>query len=686
MAIPILNHLDLQKVAEIRNTRVHNAAQTSFTGLSSANKGLIIIDGTSLKFYDGSTWQTVGTSSGTMSSFTLRGDSGTDQTIDDSAVLDIAGGTGISTVAGAPETVTVNLDEATSSVRGGIELFSDTDQSIAANPVSSTAGRTYGIQLNSSGQAVVNVPWSDTNTNTTYTAGTGIDLDGTTFNVNVVDNQITTTPQTVSDTANRYYQVETDDEDNLIVNVPWSDTDTNTQRAAGTGLSLSGNTINANVDGTQSIGANDSSETSGRTYKVQVDSSDNLVVNVPWSDTNTVYTHPTHPGDDISLDTGTLTGATVISDLNFNITTDTLGHVTDATLTTLSTRDLTLFDLGYTGDTDANNYTHPNHTGQVTSTGDGNTALTVSAITAQTDLESGLASTDELLVNDGGALKKMDVSVLQSYMQSNLTFTTNSDVDVNNANLLTRLANLESTNGAGTDENIVIGASSGDTIVITGNLQVSGTTTTIDSNTVNIGDHNIVLDSDNSTGGVVNGAGITINGNTGDDATFTYSTTGPKFELKLGANYEDLQVDRIIAANITLGGTAITSTAGEINLLDGGATVEFTVSGGIQDTDGIILNDGGTTKLVQASNLTSYVSGKTSASLTIGDGTNTTITIDNLDHGLGTDSTNFLIQLVDSNGNTVYADVNREASGEVDFTFATAPASNSIRVLIFKVG
>ena len=57
------------------------------------------------------------------------------------------------------------------------------------------------------------------------------------------------------------------------------------------------------------------------------------------------YSHPTHAGDDISIDTGALTGATVISDLDFNITTNTLGHVTDAN-GTVSTRTLTAANLG----------------------------------------------------------------------------------------------------------------------------------------------------------------------------------------------------------------------------------------------------------------------------------------------------------------------------------------------------
>ena len=56
------------------------------------------------------------------------------------------------------------------------------------------------------------------------------------------------------------------------------------------------------------------------------------------------YTHPNHPGDDFSVDTGALTGATVVSDIDINVTTDTLGHVTDAN-GTVSTRTLTAEDL-----------------------------------------------------------------------------------------------------------------------------------------------------------------------------------------------------------------------------------------------------------------------------------------------------------------------------------------------------
>ena len=57
------------------------------------------------------------------------------------------------------------------------------------------------------------------------------------------------------------------------------------------------------------------------------------------------YVLPTNlAGDDINIDTGALTGATVISDLDFNITTNTSGLVTDANAA-VSTRTLTAANL-----------------------------------------------------------------------------------------------------------------------------------------------------------------------------------------------------------------------------------------------------------------------------------------------------------------------------------------------------
>ena len=187
-----------------------------------------------------------------------------------------------------------------------------------------------------------------------------------------------------------------------------------------------------------------------------------------WLPLSGDYSHPSHTARTIDLDA---TGASVISTIDF--TSDDFGHVTSATATT---RTLTLSDLGYTGATDANNYVHPNHTGHVTSTGDGATVLTVSAITGQTALTSGLAGTDEFVISDDGVIKRMDVSVLETYMQNNLTFTDNTDVDVSVANLITRLGQIS--------ENVTIGDASDVTVTIPGDLVVTGTTTTNNVETV----------------------------------------------------------------------------------------------------------------------------------------------------------------------------------------------------------
>ena len=133
---------------------------------------------------------------------------------------------------------------------------------------------------------------------------------------------------------------------------------------------------------------------------------------------------------------------------------------------------------------------------------------------------------------------------------ANTAKTTNTDVDVNNANLLTRLAALESSGGA-TNQNIVIGTDSGDTIVITGNLQVSGGTTTVNSESVSTADNNIVLASGNSTAAVLNATGFTFEGGTGDDVTLQWLASGTTLELKKGSGYAGMKVGAFSAQSLS---------------------------------------------------------------------------------------------------------------------------------------
>jgi len=67
---------------------------------------------------------------------------------------------------------------------------------------------------------------------------------------------------------------------------------------------------------------------------------------------------------------------------------------------------------------------------------------------------------------------------------------------------------------------------SGGLVVIQGNLQVTGTTTTVNSTTVEVADLNITLAKDAATAAAANGAGLTV---AGASATFNYASTGDKW-------------------------------------------------------------------------------------------------------------------------------------------------------------
>ena len=118
------------------------------------------------------------------------------------------------------------------------------------------------------------------------------------------------------------------------------------------------------LNGIQSGATDDQSPAEIRTA-VEAASDSNVFTDADHSKLNGIassannYSHPSHPGDDFSVDTGVLSGATVVSDIDINVSTDSLGHVTDAN-GSVSTRTLTLANLGYSGATNANYITNNN--------------------------------------------------------------------------------------------------------------------------------------------------------------------------------------------------------------------------------------------------------------------------------------------------------------------------------------
>lgn len=110
-------------------------------------------------------------------------------------------------------------------------------------------------------------------------------------------------------------------------------------------------------------------------------------------------------------------------------------------------------------------------------------------------------------------------------------------------------------------------------VTISGNLTVSGTTTTVNTEEVTIADHNIVLDSNNNLSAIVDGAGFTIEGGTGDDLTFQWSTADADMELKLGTGFAKLHIGDLAAAGAVF--------SADVSAVSGSFSGDMAVSGDI---------------------------------------------------------------------------------------------------------
>lgn len=89
-------------------------------------------------------------------------------------------------------------------------------------------GQNYPVEEDNNGKMFVNVPWVDTDTNTTYTAGEGLSLVGTEFSLDPATSQtlggikLTTSPETEV-WSHPHYAVKLDSDSRAYVTVPWTD-------------------------------------------------------------------------------------------------------------------------------------------------------------------------------------------------------------------------------------------------------------------------------------------------------------------------------------------------------------------------------------------------------------------------------------------------------------------------------
>ena len=147
-------------------------------------------------------------------------------------------------VTGKPSTFTPPTSSAT--VLGGIKVGY------------TTSGKNYKVQLDSSGNAYINVPWTDNNT--TYNQATADTLGLVKIGY---------------DTSGKNYAVVLDGNGKMYVNVPWTDNNTTYAQATSDKLGL----VKIGYSAT------------GKNYPVVLDGNGKMYVNVPWTDTNTTYTN-----------------------------------------------------------------------------------------------------------------------------------------------------------------------------------------------------------------------------------------------------------------------------------------------------------------------------------------------------------------------------------------------------------
>ena len=260
------------------------------------------------------------------------------------------------------------------------------------------------------------------------------------------------------------------------------------------------------------------------------------------------------------------------------------------------------------------------------------------------------------------------------------------------------------------------------TVTISGNLIVSGTTSTVNTETINLADNIILLNSNHdATTAPSQDSGIEVNRGSSDNVKLYWDESTDRWTHRAGTGTEykiHTEENDIALGTDTSGNYVEAISAGDGIDISGsgseGATVTITAENATDSNPGVAAFDStdfaidSDIKVTIAKDSTITLSGDVTGSGTmtnLGDVTITTTVANNqsfaasigngsdtsfeVQHGLGTKDV--IVQLFDNSSNdTVFADVVRSIATKttpndwVQINFASAPASNDIRVLVIK--
>lgn len=350
-----------------------------------------------------------------------------------------------------------------------------------------------------------------------------------------------------------------------------------------------------------------------------------------------------------------------------------------------------------------------------------------------TDMTATMVAADEFIVLDNGADRRKAASEIGlSIFNNDSGFVTAND-DVSKANLKSRLAELDST------DTLYIGDADDDTaVVIRGNLTVDGTTTTVNSTTLDIADNQITLNSDlASDTAPTEDADIIVNRGSGTDVAIKWDESAGRWkatndgttyfsipEADTNTQRSNEEIRDVTTAQIVTNGShthltatdddsgngidlavnVATASALGVARVAAGAGIDVSVAAGVFTMSGetasasnagiveLATNSETTTgtdtaRATTPANVKAAIDARSKIVILRGDGSTTAHAIT---HSLGT--RDVIVQVVDYGNDgtgatyeTVMVDVTRSSTSAVTITFATAPTtSEDYRVLITK--